>query len=210
MPGQHVRSACQISMPDQRARSTHPDQSAIVGALLCATCSITALCCCPCSRHAVQPVMLLLQVNTKTRNAAYELLVQLARELDEARPAALLPLGSGGGGGASDSDDMEYGATTRHAAATASAAASGGLMDFVTSVMAGLVGATPHMQSASVLALARLVFEFGGALGGTAVRLLPAVLLLLRSSSREVVKSVLGFIKVWRGSDAVQQLYVVQ
>jgi hypothetical protein len=47
-----------------------------------------------------------------------------------------------------------------------------------------------------VLALARLVFEFAGALEGLVGRLLPAVLLLLRSSSREVVKAVLGFIKV--------------
>lgn len=47
-----------------------------------------------------------------------------------------------------------------------------------------------------MLALARLVFEFAGVLEGVVSRLLPAVLLLLRSHSREVVKAVLGFIKV--------------
>lgn len=51
-------------------------------------------------------------------------------------------------------------------------------------------------QSAAVLGLARLVFEFAGQLEGVVSRLLPAVLLLLRSNSREVIKAVLGFIKV--------------
>lgn len=52
------------------------------------------------------------------------------------------------------------------------------------------------LQSAAVLALSRLVFEFAGQLEGVVGRLLPAVLLLLRSHSREVIKAVLGFIKV--------------
>jgi hypothetical protein len=63
-------------------------------------------------------------------------------------------------------------------------------------VAGGLVGSTPHMMSASVLALARLLFEFGGALESTMPQLLPACLLLLRSKSRELVKSVLGLLKV--------------
>lgn len=52
------------------------------------------------------------------------------------------------------------------------------------------------VQSAAVLGLSRLVFEFAGQLEGVVGRLLPAVLLLLRSHSREVIKAVLGFIKV--------------
>lgn len=62
--------------------------------------------------------------------------------------------------------------------------------------MGGLVGTSPHMQSAAVLALARLVFEFAGQLEGVVGRLLPAVLLLFRSQSREIIKAVLGFVKV--------------
>lgn len=54
----------------------------------------------------------------------------------------------------------------------------------------------PATQSAAVLGLSRLVFEFAGQLEGVVGRLLPAVLLLLRSHSREVIKAVLGFIKV--------------
>lgn len=63
-------------------------------------------------------------------------------------------------------------------------------------VLGGLAGATPHMMSATVMALARLLFEFAGQLGGLVPRLLPAVLALLRSKSREIIKSVLGFVKV--------------
>ena len=63
-------------------------------------------------------------------------------------------------------------------------------------VLGGLVGASPHMVSASVMALARLLHEFAPQLGGVAPALLPAVLTLLRSKSREVVKAVLGFVKV--------------
>jgi ribosomal RNA-processing protein 12 len=63
-------------------------------------------------------------------------------------------------------------------------------------VLGGLVGTSPHMISASVMALARLLHQFATELGGVAPTLLPAVLMLLRTKSREVVKSVLGFVKV--------------
>jgi ribosomal RNA-processing protein 12 len=38
--------------------------------------------------------------------------------------------------------------------------------------------------------------QFASELGGVAPALLPAVLMLLRSRAREVVKAVLGFVKV--------------
>lgn len=46
------------------------------------------------------------------------------------------------------------------------------------------------------MALARLLYEFAPVLAGLVPDLLPAVLLLLRSKAREVIKSVLGFVKV--------------
>jgi ribosomal RNA-processing protein 12 len=52
------------------------------------------------------------------------------------------------------------------------------------------------MMSATVMALARLLYEFAGRLDNAVPRLLPAVLMLLRTKSREIVKSVLGFVKV--------------
>lgn len=63
-------------------------------------------------------------------------------------------------------------------------------------VLGGLVGASPHMMSASVMALARLMYEFVPQLQTSAPQLLPVILSLLRSKSREVIKSVLGFVKV--------------
>ena len=62
-------------------------------------------------------------------------------------------------------------------------------------VMGGLVATTPHMVSACVMALARLLFEFAGLLEQAAPQLLETVLMLLRSKSREIIKSVIGFCK---------------
>eukprot|EP00898_Chlorokybus_atmophyticus_P003439 jgi/Chlat1/4096/Chrsp26S04132 len=99
----------------------------------------------------------------KTRNAAYELLVQLARDL----------------GGAAEDSLPDH-----------------GLTHFFTMVCAGLAGSTPHMVSATLLALARLLFEFPAALTGAIPELLPSALLLLRTRSRETIKAALGFVKV--------------
>eukprot|EP00270_Netrium_digitus_P018982 TRINITY_DN7337_c0_g6_i1.p1 TRINITY_DN7337_c0_g6~~TRINITY_DN7337_c0_g6_i1.p1 ORF type:complete len:536 (-),score=180.78 TRINITY_DN7337_c0_g6_i1:124-1560(-) len=63
-------------------------------------------------------------------------------------------------------------------------------------VAGGLAGSTPHMVSASVQALARLLYEFSSQLLHTLPELLPTALVLMRSSSREIVASVLGFVKV--------------
>ena len=62
-------------------------------------------------------------------------------------------------------------------------------------VLAGVVGATPQMQSASVVALARLL-EFSAKLVEIVPELLPAIYKLLKGRNREVVKASLGFIKV--------------
>jgi ribosomal RNA-processing protein 12 len=137
--------------------------------------------------------------------------VDIAHELDESRP---LTLNLGDGLNAADadvsSDDMDYGDDVKRSKGKPAAKpASGGLLDFVNAVMGGLVGSSPHMQSAAVLALARLSFEFAGQLESVVGRLLPAVLLLLRSQSREVIKAVLGFIKVGAGFCSIFGLAVV-
>ena len=77
----------------------------------------------------------------------------------------------------------------------------GGLHTLFTMVLAGLAAQTPHMIAATVMALARLLYEFAGQLEYIVPELLPLVLSLLRTKSREVVKAVLGFVKVrWRSS----------
>ena len=112
------------------------------------------------------------EANKRTRAAAFDLLVDVATEMHEADPPPLLSMGDGENG------------------------SGGGLRSLVNIVLSGLVGATPHMISASVMALARLLFEFAPVLADWMAALLPTVLLLLRSKAREVIKSVLGFIKV--------------
>jgi ribosomal RNA-processing protein 12 len=57
------------------------------------------------------------------------------------------------------------------------------------------------MQSAAVMSLARLLYEFSAALISTVPELLPAVFALMETQHREVVKAALGFIKVGPGSN---------
>lgn len=73
---------------------------------------------------------------------------------------------------------------------------NGGLQQLFAMVLAGLAARTPRMVSATVMALARLTFEFAPQLQVIAAQLLPAICALLRSKAREIVKSVLGFLKV--------------
>lgn len=74
-----------------------------------------------------------------------------------------------------------------------------GLMEYLQMVLGGLAARTPHMRSASVVCLSRLVFEFGRteAVIQTAMpELLKTVLMLLHEKAREVIKSVIGFMKL--------------
>lgn len=64
-------------------------------------------------------------------------------------------------------------------------------------VAAGLAGATPHMISATVTAISRLVFEFKDSISGYMLEeILSTILVLVNSANREIVKSALGFIKL--------------
>ncbi|KAL3148459.1 hypothetical protein ABBQ38_013906 [Trebouxia sp. C0009 RCD-2024] len=121
------------------------------------------------------------EVNQKTRTAAYELLVSLARAMHEQHPPPMALMGQDA--------DVEMGASD-------SMHSRGGLHTLFSMVLGGLVAATPHMVAATVMALARLLYEFCGPLEYMVDDLLPAVLALLRTKSREIVKAVLGFVKV--------------
>ncbi|RHY29199.1 hypothetical protein DYB32_005347 [Aphanomyces invadans] len=99
------------------------------------------------------------EANAKAREAAFEVLLAMAKLLDN----------------------------------------QGNLMDFIQMVLGGLAARTPHMRSASVLCLSRLVFEFGRT-EETIQRAMPdllrTVLMLLHEKAREVIKSVIGFLKL--------------
>ncbi|GFR68565.1 ribosomal RNA processing 12 homolog [Elysia marginata] len=70
------------------------------------------------------------------------------------------------------------------------------LGDFVNKVLAGLAG-SPHMISATLLALTRLVYHYKDRLTGAVLdNLIESVHLLLTVKTREIIKTALGFIKV--------------
>ncbi|KAL3700630.1 hypothetical protein R1sor_018652 [Riccia sorocarpa] len=69
-------------------------------------------------------------------------------------------------------------------------------MRFHNMILGCLAGTTPHMISAAVASLARLIYEFSSDLCHTIPQLLPSALLLLKSRNREIIKSVLGLVKV--------------
>lgn len=78
-------------------------------------------------------------------------------------------------------------------------ASRGDTIEFVNVVLAALGAKTSHMRSAVVLALSRLVFEFGrenDQILSLLPKLLETVLLLINEGSREVVKSVVGFVRI--------------
>lgn len=104
-------------------------------------------------------VLSIKESNKKTRAAAFDLIVDVAKEMDRLDPEL-------------------------------------GVVSFVRLVLGGLVGSTAQMVSATVMALARLLFEFTPIMLTMIHDLFPAILMLLRSKAREVVKSVLGFLKV--------------
>ncbi|KAK1139649.1 pre-rRNA processing protein [Aspergillus melleus] len=69
--------------------------------------------------------------------------------------------------------------------------------EFFTMVSAGLAGSSPHMVAASVTALSRLFFDFHTEVQPAMCNdLVQTVELFLTSNNREIVRSVLGFVKV--------------
>lgn len=69
--------------------------------------------------------------------------------------------------------------------------------EFFTMVSAGLAGSSPHMVAASVTALSRLLFEYHSKLPSAILSdLVQTIDLFLTSNNREIVRSVLGFVKV--------------
>lgn len=120
--------------------------------------------------------------NEKARTAAFDLLIHLARRTidPELNPAGTVIRNSLVPHMPDDSPD---------APAT--------IEEFFTMVSAGLAGSSPHMVAASVTALSRLFFEFYKDLSSEILSdLVQTVELFLTSNNREIVRSVLGFVKV--------------
>lgn len=116
------------------------------------------------------------EVNEKARTAAFDLLVLMAEKMEE--------------GG------TVVNAKVAHMPNDA-ASVEASLEEYFTMVSAGLAGSTPHMISASITALTRLLYEFRSKLKAeTVTDLVQTMDLFLTSNNREIVRSVLGFVKV--------------
>ncbi|RKP25877.1 NUC173 domain-containing protein [Syncephalis pseudoplumigaleata] len=113
------------------------------------------------------------EVNERTRDLAYDLLVTMGYRMKEG------------------------GTVTMTASDGTSTVAQASLTEYFTMTAAGLAGATPHMISASIAALSRLLFEFKDDISQETIdQLLETVHVFIVSGSREVVKSALGLVKV--------------
>ncbi|KAK9366505.1 NUC173 domain-containing protein [Lipomyces kononenkoae] len=116
------------------------------------------------------------EVNEKTREAAYQLLVEMGDKM-------------AGGGSVSISKvaNMDTNAPDVDAS----------ISEYFTMVSAGLAGSTPHMISATITALSRLLYQYKNILElDVASELVATIDLFLTSKNREVVKAALGFVKV--------------
>jgi len=116
------------------------------------------------------------EVNEKARTAAFDLLVAMGEKMAE--------------GGTVVQNKVP------HMPSDAPPVAAS-LEEYFTMVSAGLAGSTPHMISASITALTRILYGFHARLKEeTVVDLVKTMDLFLTSNNREIVRSVLGFVKV--------------
>lgn len=116
------------------------------------------------------------EVNEKARTAAFDLLVLMGEKMKQ-------------GGTVVNSKVAHMPADAPDVAAT--------LDEYVTMVSAGLAGSTPHMISASITALTRILYQFKDDIKPELVSEMVTTLdLFLTSKNREIVRSVLGFVKV--------------
>ncbi|MCJ1243940.1 hypothetical protein MMC30_001137 [Trapelia coarctata] len=116
------------------------------------------------------------EVNEKARTAAFDLLVLMGRKMAE--------------GGTIAQSKIPH-----HPPVAPDVSAS--LEEFFTMVSAGLAATTSHMISASITALTRILYEFRTQLADATLEdLVTTMDLFLTSSNREIVRSVLGFVKV--------------
>ncbi|RFU80440.1 ribosomal rna-processing 12 [Trichoderma arundinaceum] len=116
--------------------------------------------------------------NERARESAYDLLVQMGHKMAAANGAVI------------DNSKVPH-------MPSDAPAATANIEEFFTMVSAGLAGSTPHMISASVTAIARLLYEFRSSLSEqTLSDLVQTMDLFLTSNNREIVKSCLGFVKV--------------
>ena len=116
------------------------------------------------------------ETNEKAREAAYHLLIVMGEKIAE-----------GGTIMQTKVPNMPADAPTVEAS----------LEEFFTMVSAGLAASTPHMISASITAMTRILYQFHVRLSKeTIVNLCGLIDIFLQNPNREIVRSALGFVKV--------------
>ncbi|KAH9951521.1 ribosomal RNA-processing protein 12 [Amylocystis lapponica] len=114
----------------------------------------------------------------KARNVAFDLIVAMGRKM-----------AAGGVVKRNMVDGMDEDGSGGEATAS--------IAEYMTMVAGGLAGASPHMISATVTAISRLVFEFKDTISPQMhMEIFTTMLVFVSSANREIVKSVLGFIKL--------------
>ncbi|KAG1771700.1 armadillo-type protein [Suillus occidentalis] len=112
----------------------------------------------------------------KARSAAFELIVAMGQKMSQ-----------GGVVKRSMVDGMDEDG----------AEAQASINEYMTMVAGGLAGASPHMISATVTAVSRLVFEFRESIDAQMqTEIFTTLLVFLSSANREIIKSTLGYIKL--------------
>ena len=119
--------------------------------------------------------------NKNARNAAFDLLIDITSKIgDPSNPPGTLIHNRLVSHMPDDAPDVEA-----------------KLEEVFTMVSAGLAGVAPHMVAASITALARLLFEYSDRLENEFRReIVDTVSIFLQSNNREIVRAVLGFVKV--------------
>lgn len=126
------------------------------------------------------------EVNQGARELAYRLLVEMGNKMDV--------------GGTIKRGLMNNGEAIENDAENAvmdGETVPANINEYITMVAAGLAGTSPHMISASITALARLIYEFHEKIPSqTLGEMVSTMDIFLASPNREVAKSALGFVKV--------------
>ena len=116
------------------------------------------------------------ETNEKAREAAYNLLVAMGEKMAEGGQVVQAKV-----------PNMPTDAPTVEAS----------LEEYFTMVSAGLAATTPHMISASITAVTRILYQFHAQISKeTITNLCDLMDIFLQNPNREIVRSVLGFVKV--------------
>jgi ribosomal RNA-processing protein 12 len=116
------------------------------------------------------------ETNEKAREAAYNLLVAMGEKMAEGGEVVQAKV-----------PNMPADAPTVQAS----------LEEYFTMVSAGLAATTPHMISASITAVTRILYQFHAQISKeTITNLCDLMDIFLQNPNREIVRSVLGFVKV--------------